>query len=96
MPSKAKPSWSTTAQVCAAAGISGPTAFRWSQKGVLPPYQKVHGGQRGLSARWPLDAPEQAAWVKEQLDAGHTFPEIVTMLAAGEFHPSSRGKGVEG
>lgn len=74
--------------MCAAGGISAPTAFRWSQKGVLPPYQKVHGGQRGLSARWPLHAPEQAAWVKEQLDAGLTFAEIVALLEGGEFRPS--------
>ncbi|MBX7135822.1 MAG: helix-turn-helix domain-containing protein [Fimbriimonadaceae bacterium] len=87
MPSKAKPGWSTTAQVCAAGGVSAPTAFRWSQQGVLPPY--VHGGKRGLTARWPLHTPDQAAWVRVQLDAGLTFAEIVTLLEAGVFRPSS-------
>lgn len=85
MPTGAKPRWATTAQVCEAAGISGPTAFRWSQKGVLPPYQKVHGGQRGLSARWPLHAPEQARWVKGLLDEGLTFDEIRDAIERGDF-----------
>lgn len=79
--------WATTAEVCAAGGISGPTAFRWAQKGVLPAPQKVHGGQRGLSSRWPLHAPAQAAWVKEKLDRGFSFEEIAAALAAGEFKP---------
>jgi len=77
--------WATTAEVCAAARISGPTAFRWGQKGVLPAPRKVHGGQRGLSSRWPLHAPAQAAWVKEKLDRGFSFEEIAAALAAGEF-----------
>ncbi len=78
--------WATTAEVCAAGGISGPTAFLWGQKGVLPAPRKVHGGQRGLSSRWPLHAPAQAAWVK--LDRGFSFEEIAAALAAGELKPS--------
>lgn len=79
--------WATTTEVCEAGGISGPTAFRWAQKRVLPAPQKVHGGQRGLSSRWPLHAPAQAAWVKAKLDRGFTFDEIRTALEAGEFKP---------
>lgn len=79
--------WATTAEVCEASGISGPTAFRWAQKGVLPAPQKIHGGQRGLSSRWPLHAPAQAAWVKARLDRGFTFEEIRSALDVGEFVP---------
>jgi DNA-binding transcriptional MerR regulator len=85
--------WATTAEVCEAGGISGPTAFRWAQKGVLPAPQKVHGGQRGLSSRWPLHAPAQAAWVKAKLDRGFTFEEIAGALAAGEYKAASASKG---
>jgi len=76
-----------TAAVCEAAGISSATALRWSKAGLLPPYERVHGGKRGQYARWPAHAPEQARWVKARLDQGLTFAEIVEMLAAGAFKP---------
>jgi hypothetical protein len=61
---------------------------------VLPAPQKVHGGQRGLSSRWSLQAPAQAAWVKAKLDRGFTFEEIAAALTAGEFKPApSSGDG---
>lgn len=46
------------------------------------------GARHGRSARWPLHAPEQAAWVRDRLEEGHTFEEIRAMLEAGEFKPS--------
>ena len=61
--------------------------MNWADKGVLPAYEVVYGGTRGRSSRWPLEAPAQAAWVRERLDEGHTFEEIKAMLAAGEFKP---------
>jgi hypothetical protein len=32
----------------------------------------------------------QAAWVAEKLKERHTFPEILAMLAAGEFENSRK------
>lgn len=81
--------WATTAEVAAAARVSTVTVMSWSRRGVLPPYQRIHGGARGQTARWPLHAPEQAAWVRARLDAGFTFAEIADMLAAGDFKPST-------
>lgn len=78
----------TTAQVCAAAGISAATALRWSKAGLLPPYERVHGGKRGQFARWPAHAAEQAVWVKAKLEALLNFAEIASMLAEGEFEKS--------
>ena len=67
------------------------TAQDWARRGVLPAYQRIHGGARGQSARWPLYAPAQAAWVRARLDAGFTFAEIAEMLERGEFSPPSVG-----
>jgi type I restriction enzyme R subunit len=83
--------FTTTAQVCDAAEISGPTALRWSKLGLLPPYERIHGGKRGQFARWPAHTPEQARWVKHQLARLHSFDEIVAMLARGDFTPSQSG-----
>lgn len=81
----------STATVCEAAGISSATALRWSKAGLLPPYERVHGGKRGQFARWPAYAPEQARWVKAKLAKLFSRDEIVAMLAAGEFVPSGSG-----
>lgn len=86
-----RPTYVTTAQVCAAAGISGPTALRWSKAGLLPPYERVHGGKRGQFARWPAHAAEQAAWVKAKLAELLSFDEIRGLLAEGEFRPPPGG-----
>lgn len=75
----------TTAQVAQAADVGEKTVLRWSKAGLLPPYQVIHGGVRARSARWPAHAPEQARWVREQLDAGLTFEEIAEKLAQGAF-----------
>lgn len=79
--------WATSAEVAAAARVTTVTVLDWAKRGVLPAYTVVHGGRRGRAARWPLHAPAQAAWVRGQLDAGHTFAEIVERLAAGDFKP---------
>lgn len=77
--------WATTAEVAAAAEMTGAGVMLWVRKGVLPAYETVYGGKRGRSARWPLVAPAQAKWVRARLEEGHTFEEIKEMLAAGEF-----------
>ena len=79
--------WATTAEVATAAGRTNQGVMNWVEKGVLPGYEVVFGGKRGRSSRWPLEAPAQAAWVRDRLDEGHTFDEIKAMLAAGEFKP---------
>ena len=78
-----EPTWATTEQVMAAAGTSKATIFRWAKLGVLPPPEVVYA--RGRSARWPLNAPAQAAWVNAKLTKGLTFGEIAAALARGEF-----------
>lgn len=79
--------WATTEEVATAAGITGSAVMKWAGKQVLPAYTVHYSGRRGRSARWPLHAPEQATWVREQLDAGLSFDEIREALANGEFKP---------
>jgi hypothetical protein len=38
-----------------------------------------------ISARWPAEAPPQAAWVRARIDEGYSFEEILAALARGEF-----------
>lgn len=79
--------WATTEEVATAAGITGSAVMKWAVKLVLPAYTVHYSGRRGRSARWPLHAPEQASWVRGQLDAGLSFEEIREALANGEFKP---------
>lgn len=79
--------WATTEQVCKAAGRVRSTIYLWLQREVLPQPQVVHGGRHGTSARWSTQAPAQARWVAEKLEAGYTFEEIRAALARGEFKP---------
>lgn len=79
----------TTEKVAQAAGVHPSTISRWVNLGVLPKPQVIFRGKRGKQTRWPPHAPEQAAWVKAQLDGGATFEEIRSALERGEFKPSS-------
>lgn len=81
--------WVTTEQVAAAADVGPKTVLRWSKTGLLPPYQVIRGGVRARSARWPAEAPQQAAWVRARIDEGYSFDEILAALARGEFKASS-------
>lgn len=38
--------------------------------------------------RWPLHAPAQARWVKEQLDAGHSIETVCEALGRGQVVPA--------
>lgn len=89
-------SWATTEEVATAAGITGSAVMKWAGKQVLPAYTVHYSGRRGRSARWPLHAPEQASWVRVQLDAGLSFEEIREALANGEFKPSATEAPSEG
>lgn len=79
--------WATTEQVATAAGVHQTTVGRWLKQGLLPAPEVRNMGRRGRTTRWPLYAPDQACWVKTQLDAGFSFDEIRAALAAGEFVP---------
>ena len=77
--------WATTEEVAKAAGVHQTTVGRWLKLGLLPAPEVRNMGRRGRTTRWPLHAPEQARWVKTQLDAGFSFDEVRTSLEAGEF-----------
>lgn len=79
----------TTGVVAQAAGVHPSTISRWVNLGLLPKPQVLFRGKRGKQTRWAPHALEQAVWVKARLDAGLTFEEIRTALAAGGFRPSS-------
>ena len=84
-----RPKWPTTTEVAAAAGAHETTVGRWVKQGLLPTPTIINmGRRRGRTTRWPLHAPEQAAWVRARLDEGWTFPEVLEALARGEFKPS--------
>lgn len=80
--------WATTEEVANAGGVSSSAVMKWVTKEVLPGYVVQYGGRRGRSARWPLHAPAQAAWVRERLDEGLSFEEIRDALERGEFAPT--------
>lgn len=77
----------TTDAVCEAAGVSRVTVQRWARQGLLPVPDKVFRGRRGTSSLWPLHAPAQAKWVREQLDAGLTITQVRAALERGAFTP---------
>lgn len=81
--------WATTEQVAAAAGVHVTTVGRWLKLGLLPAPEIRNMGRRGRTTRWLLHAPDQARWVKAQLDAGFSFDEVRAALEAGEFTPPS-------
>lgn len=85
---KSAADWVTTADVARAAGVSEATILRWGRRGVLPKYEVHHGGVRGHVAQWPLHAPQQAAWVHEQLEARRSWEAIAAALERGEFKPT--------
>lgn len=66
------------------------TIRRWAQLGLLPAPKKVHRGRRGTSLVFPDTAVAQAVWVKAQLDAGRTVPDLQQALRDGEYPPRSQ------
>ena len=78
----------TTAAVVEAAGVSVVTVHRWAKQGLLPVPGKVFRGRRGTSSLWPVHAPAQAKWVREQLDAGQTITQVREALERGAFVPA--------
>lgn len=87
----ARRDWLTTAQVAEAAGVHQSTLGRWRRRGLLPEPVFVSLGKRGRSQRWPPQTAAQAAWIKTQLEAGHTFEEISAALARREPETSDVG-----
>ena len=80
--------WATTAEVAKGAGVKAhSTVFLWVKRGVLPEPTIIERGRLGRTARWPLDAPAQAAWVRKMTTLGYTWEEIARKLKAGEFKP---------
>ena len=78
----------STDAVCEAAGVSRVTVHRWAKQGLLPVPDKVFRGRRGTSSLWPVHAPAQAKWVREQLDAGQTISQVREALERGAFVPA--------
>lgn len=78
----------TTAAVREAAGVSLVTVHRWAKQGLLPAPEKIFRGRRGTAAVWPVHAPAQAKWVREQLDAGQTITQVREALERGAFVPA--------
>lgn len=75
----------TTAAIAEAAGVTGKTIRVWAKRGLLPTPQMSHRGRRGTVALWPDAALAQAVWVRGQLDAGRTVPEIAEAIQAGQY-----------
>ena len=80
----------TTAVIAEAAGVTGKTIRVWAKRGLLPAPQLSHRGRRGTVAVWPDTAVAQAVWVRGQLEAGRTIPEIAETIKAGQC-PSKEG-----
>lgn len=78
-------STTTTAAIAEAAGVTGKTIRVWGKRGLLPAPQLSLRGRRGTVALWPDTAIAQAVWVRGQLDAGRTIPEIAEALKAGQY-----------
>ena len=78
-------STTTTAAIAEAAGVTGKTIRVWAKRGLLPTPQMSHRGRRGTVAVWPDTAVAQAVWVRGQLEAGRTIPEIAEAIRAGQW-----------
>lgn len=65
--------------------MTGKTVRVWAKRGLLPTPQKSHRGRRGTVALWPDTAITQAVWVRGQLEAGRTIPEIAEAIKAGAY-----------
>lgn len=74
----------TTAQIAEAAGVSPQTIRRWWHQGLLPAPTIAYRGRRGRGAQWADDAAALAIWVREQLDAGRTVPQLLEARERGE------------
>lgn len=85
MPTPAKV---TTQQVADAAGVTGRTISRWVKLGLLPAPKVVYGARPGKQSFWPSHAPEQARWVRAQIDSGQTWQDVLAALEAGRFAPT--------
>lgn len=81
----------TTAAIAEAAGVTGKTIRVWAKRGLLPTPQLSHRGRRGTVALWPDTALAQALWVRSQLEAGRTIPELAEAIRKGLF-PEDRGE----
>ncbi len=75
----------TTRAVAAAVGVSDATIRRWSQMGLLPPYEVRNEGKRGRTGIFPEGTIEQARWVQGKLNNHASWDEIRASLEAGEF-----------
>jgi hypothetical protein len=73
----------TTAVIAEAAGVTGKTVRVWASRGLLPAPKMSYRGRRGTVALWPDTAVAQAVWVRGQLEAGRTIPEIAEDVSAG-------------
>ena len=81
----------TTAEIAEAAGVTGKTIRVWAKRGLLPTPQMSHRGRRGTVALWPDTAVAQAVWVRGQLEAGRTIPEIAKAIGAGQYPGEAEG-----
>lgn len=79
----------TTQQVADAAGVTGRTISRWVKLGLLPAPKVVYGARPGKQSFWPPHAPEQARWVRAQIDAGQSWQDVLAALGAGDFTPTT-------
>lgn len=86
MPAPAKV---TTQQVADAAGVTGRTISRWVKLGLLPAPKVVYGARPGKHSFWSPQAPEQARWVRAQIDAGQSWQDVLAALEAGAFTPTA-------
>lgn len=80
----------TTAAIAEAAGVTGKTIRVWAKRGLLPTPQLSHRGRRGTVALWPETALAQALWVRSQLEAGRTIPELAEAIRTGQY-PENTG-----
>lgn len=79
----------TTQQVADAAGVTGRTISRWVKLGLLPAPRVVYGARPGKHSFWSPEAPEQARWVRAQIDAGQSWQDVLSALKAGAFTPTA-------
>ncbi len=89
--------WTTSAEVCNAAGeIHTRTAHRWVAWGLLPQPMRVPIGRRGSVHWWPKITVAQARWVRARFDSGMLKEQVRAALERGDFERSVLGDRARG
>lgn len=86
------PTFVSTDDIMAAAGVARRTVAVWVEMGFLPPPLKVSLGIRGVFNRFPAYAAERARFIAAKRAGGFTYDEVRVMLAEMDAQEARKAK----